>query len=109
MGTRGHAGAFLGSNTQRVVRHAKTPVIAVHEAPGNVENIVFPVGSDVLDEGLVMQVKRLQELFKSTFHLVHINTPMLLRPDYIVLKSWNRLRHDLTSIITNCLFARILT
>jgi nucleotide-binding universal stress UspA family protein len=97
MGTRGNAGAFFGSNTQRVVRHATVPVIGVHTAPAKIEQIVFPIGSDVIDDALVAEVKKLQELFDATLHLLHINTPMLLRPDHLVLKDLQQLAksHDL--------------
>lgn len=80
MGTRGAGAlkeAFIGSNTQRVVRMADRPVLTLHQTPpSKIANIAVLV--DPLDAGLV---KDLPKLFvplagiKAKYHLLFVNTP----------------------------------
>ena len=89
MGTQGASGLrelVIGSNTEKIVRNAAAPVIAVKKYPGqgSIKNIVFP---NTLDpEGqkdLVTRVKELQSFFNATIHLVWINTPVNFYPDIV--------------------------
>jgi len=80
MGTKGASGFkefLIGSNTEKVVRTAECPVIAVRDKTEihAVKNIVFAtLGADV-PEDLMLHLKQLQDTFGATLHLVRINTP----------------------------------
>lgn len=80
MGTKGASGLkefFLGSNTEKVIRVAKCPVIVVHEKvdASKIKNIVFATLEKGFSEDLIMHIKQLQDLFKATLHIVRVNTP----------------------------------
>lgn len=80
MGTHGASGwkeYFFGSNTERVVRFSKVPVIAVRKAPevSSIKNIVFPTSLDFDQLGLLAEIKSLQQFFGATLHVLYINTP----------------------------------
>ncbi len=82
MGTKGVSGLkefLVGSNTEKVVRWSKVPVIAVKKSikVSAIKNIVFPntlEDSKVQDE-FTMKVKELQNFFKAKLHIVYVNTP----------------------------------
>lgn len=75
-----------GSNTEKVIRFSKCPVLTVHDDPGAevIKDIVYAtsLADHELNFGYV--VKRVQELFGATVHLVHVNTPANFKPDRIV-------------------------
>src|SRR5690349_10207378 len=80
MGTKGATGLkeyFVGSNTEKIVRGSKAPVIAVPKASkiGSIKNIVFPNSLREENEELTLRVKALQDFFKAKLHIVFINTP----------------------------------
>jgi nucleotide-binding universal stress UspA family protein len=85
MGSVGSSGLdeiVVGSNTQRVVRHAQAPVFVVK---GNVEtlnikNIVL--ASDFGDDATkgVELLKKFQSIFGATLHLVSVITPNSFEP-----------------------------
>jgi nucleotide-binding universal stress UspA family protein len=90
MGTHGASGIrelVLGSNTEKIVRNASVPVIAVkkHPRPGSIKDIVF--ANDLNDtgnlKGLVSEIKELQAFFKATLHVVKVNTPVSFTQDTI--------------------------
>ncbi len=95
MGTNEHSRAeqvLLGSNTQKVVRFAKCPVLTVHQKPSanDFKNIVYATSMS-LDEGsFAAVVKNAQELYGATIHLVRINTPMNFKPDIDSMKAMKR-------------------
>jgi nucleotide-binding universal stress UspA family protein len=80
MGSKGSAGLeelLIGSNTEKVVRHAICPVITVKQ-PVNVasiKKIIF--ASDFSEETkmVIRHIKSLQELLGAELSLVKINTP----------------------------------
>lgn len=81
MGTKGASGIheiLIGSNTEKIVRTSKAPVLVVRK-PLNVtgvKRIVFPTNIDFTRmEELMRKVKSLQNFFSATLHLVWINTP----------------------------------
>ncbi len=89
MGTTGQTKAesmLIGTNTERVVRHAKCPVLTVHEKPttSNFKNIVYATAMAKDEEVFSRIVKRAQTLYNSTLHLVRINTPGDFQKDHIV-------------------------
>ena len=80
MGTKGIGGldeVLIGSNTEKVVRYAKCPVITVKQKVSldEIKNIVF--ASNLLDEQskLIEKLKVIQEITNATLHLVKVNTP----------------------------------
>lgn len=80
MGTTGSSGIeefLIGSNTEKVVRLAKCPVLTVKERidPEKIRNIVF--ASDFVERqpNVSAELKKLQVLFNARLHLVKINTP----------------------------------
>jgi nucleotide-binding universal stress UspA family protein len=80
MGTSGSSGleeVFIGSNTEKVVRFATIPVIAIRKAPffSSVRNIVFPNTMELNQTELMLRIKKLQKFFNATLHLLVINTP----------------------------------
>lgn len=79
MGTKGISGieeVLIGSNAEKVVRHATCPVIAVKNLTTlpELKHIVFPNSMEEGQEDLVMHVKNLQAVLKATLHLVWIDT-----------------------------------
>ncbi len=89
MGTSGRSkteSMLIGTNTERVVRHAKCPVLTVHEKPAssNFKNIVYATAMAKDEEVFSRIVKRAQTLYNSTLHLVRVNTPGDFQQDHIV-------------------------
>jgi len=89
MGTRGHSKLeemVIGTNTERVVRHAKCPVLSIHKKPSKVDfkNIVYATAMHKDEEVFSRMIKRTQQLYNSTIHLVRINTPGDFQRDYVV-------------------------
>jgi nucleotide-binding universal stress UspA family protein len=89
MGTRGHSKfeeMVIGTNTERVVRHAKCPVLSVHKKPAKIDfkNIVYATAMHKDEEVFSRIVKRTQQLYNSTVHLVRINTPGDFQRDFVV-------------------------
>ena len=68
---------FVGSNTEKVVRHAKCPVITVKNRVqlDQIKNIVFASGFTEKESHVSVELKKIQEVFDATLHLVRINTP----------------------------------
>ena len=80
MGTKGQTkleAMIIGTNTQKVVRHARCPVFTVHKKPTSTsyKNIVYATTMSKDEEVFSRIVKRTQQLYNSTIHLVRINTP----------------------------------
>jgi nucleotide-binding universal stress UspA family protein len=89
MGTRGHSKLeemVIGSNTERVVRQMKCPVLTVHNKPSslNFKNIVYATVMSKDEEVFSRIVKRTQQIYNSTVHLVRINTPGDFQRDKVV-------------------------
>ena len=80
MGSTGASGLveiFLGSNTERVIRHSECPVITV-KGPAKIEdmkNIVF--ASDLSDEQnwVAYKAKDVQEMLGLNMHILKVRTP----------------------------------
>jgi nucleotide-binding universal stress UspA family protein len=80
MGTTGHSKLeemIIGSNTEKVIRHAACPVLTVHGKPGKTEfkNIVYATSLSDDEAEFAAVVKNAQEMYNSTIHVVRINTP----------------------------------
>lgn len=80
MGTTGASGVqefLIGSNTEKVVRLAKCPVLTVKEKVDvdTIRDIVFASDFEEPQQNVVSELKKLQELFNAKLHLVKVNTP----------------------------------
>jgi nucleotide-binding universal stress UspA family protein len=89
MGTRGHTKLeemVIGSNTERVVRQMRCPVLTVHNKPDKLDfkNIVYATAMSKDEEVFSKIVKRTQQIYNSTVHLVRINTPGDFQRDKVV-------------------------
>ena len=89
MGTSGKSKLeemIIGSNTERVVRHSKCPVLSVHKKPAKVDfkNIVYATAMHKDEEVFIKIIKRTQQLYDSTIHMVRVNTPGDFQRDYVV-------------------------
>lgn len=92
MGTSGRSKfeeTLVGSNTEKVVRFARCPVLTVHEKPTGKEfsNIVYATCLNENERAFSAVVKNAQEMYGATVHLVRINTPMNFQPDHVVKKT----------------------
>lgn len=91
MGTAGHTKLeemIIGSNTEKVVRHSNCPVLTVHKKPlrPDFKNIVYATAMSKEEEIFSRVVRKTQELYDSTVHLVRINTPGNFQRDTVVKK-----------------------
>lgn len=91
MGTAGHTKLeemIIGSNTEKVVRHSNCPVLTVHKKPlrPDFKNIVYATAMSKEEEIFSRVVRKTQELYDSTVHLVRINTPGNFQRDAVVKK-----------------------
>lgn len=80
MGSKGASGfeeVLIGSNTEKVVRHAKCPVLTVKTKINikDVKDIVFATNFKEEDSHVAEELKKLQHVFNAKLHLVRVNTP----------------------------------
>ncbi|SFT55946.1 Nucleotide-binding universal stress protein, UspA family [Algoriphagus locisalis] len=80
MGSKGSSGLeeiLIGSNTEKVVRNAKCPVLTVKAAtdPTKFKKIVFASDFRESQDELANRIKALQKWFDADLYLVIINTP----------------------------------
>ncbi len=92
MGTSGRTALeemVIGSNTEKVVRHAACPVLTIHNKPAtkNFKDIVYATSMNKDEEIFSRFVKKAQEMYDSTIHLVRINTPSNFQRDVVVRKA----------------------
>ena len=100
MGTRGHTKLeemVIGTNTEKVVRHSHCPVLTVHKKPATTEfkNIVYATAMSKDEEVFSRIVKRAQQLYNGTIHLVRINTPGDFQRDRVVKDYMNKFAKSL--------------
>lgn len=91
MGTAGRTKVqemIIGTNTEKVVRHAKCPVLTVHKKPSTTDfkNIVYATSMSKDEELFSRIVRSTQQLYDSTIHLVRVNTPGNFQRDVVVKK-----------------------
>jgi nucleotide-binding universal stress UspA family protein len=92
MGTAGQTKleeSIIGSNTEKVVRHSDCPVLTVHRKPGNTDfkNIVYATSLSKDEEVFSRVIRKTQQIYDSTVHLVRINTPGNFQRDAVVKKA----------------------
>jgi nucleotide-binding universal stress UspA family protein len=88
MGSSGHTKMeemLIGTNTERVIRYSKCPVLTVQKKPARTDfkSIVYATGVSQQEEVFSKIVKRTQQLYNSTVHLVRINTPADFQKDHL--------------------------
>lgn len=91
MGTAGRTKLeemIIGTNTEKVVRHAKCPVLTVHRKPVTTEfrNIVYATSMSKDEEVFSRIIRTTQQMYDATVHLVRINTPGNFQRDTVVKK-----------------------
>ena len=91
MGTKGATGleeVLIGSNTERVVRHAKCPVITIKKKRDytKIHNIAFASNFEGDQTHVVEELFKLQNIFKAKLHLVKINTPNNFESNRTIMK-----------------------
>ncbi len=89
MGTAGKTGKsnmLIGSNTEKVIRSSRCPVLTVTSKPAttNFKNIVYATSMSKGEELFARIVKQTQAIYNSTIHIVRVNTPGDFQRDYIV-------------------------
>lgn len=89
MGTEGRtklAEMIIGSNTEKVIRSAKSPVLTVNKRPSstNFKNVVYATAMSKDEEVFSRIIKKTQQMYDSTIHLVRINTPGDFQRDSVV-------------------------
>jgi nucleotide-binding universal stress UspA family protein len=80
MGSKGASGleeVLIGSNTEKVVRHAKCPVITIKQKRDfdKIHKIALASNFEGDQSHVVEELQKLQYIFNAEFHLVKINTP----------------------------------
>lgn len=104
MGTHGSSGLkefFVGSNTEKVVRFSKAPVLAVRKyiPVSSIKNIVYPTSLQVGQAEFIKRLKALQKFFKAKLHVLYLNTPFNFVRDNEVQKFVKQ--HELTNCTIN--------
>ncbi|MEM7109342.1 MAG: universal stress protein, partial [Bacteroidota bacterium] len=84
-GTNNFAEALVGSNAEKVVRHANCPVITIRQPieQVNFDKIVFATGLDDKDNTCITVVRDFQMIFDAKIYVVRINTPNNFQADHI--------------------------
>jgi nucleotide-binding universal stress UspA family protein len=80
MGSKGASGleeVLIGSNTEKVVRHAKCPVITIKQKRDftKIHKIALASNFEGDQSYVVEELQKLQNIFNAEFYLVRINTP----------------------------------
>ena len=91
MGTEGRSKIeemIIGSNTEKVIRQAKCPVLTVHQKPVTTDfkNIVYATAMAKDEKVFSGIIRCTQELYDSTVHLLRINTPGNFQRDVVIRK-----------------------
>ncbi len=80
MGSKGCSGfeeVLIGSNTEKIVRHSRCPVLTVKSKVNlaDIQNIAFATNFHKEDDHVAEELKKLQDIFQAKLHLVRVNTP----------------------------------
>lgn len=108
MGTKGTTGleeVLIGSNTERVVRHAKCPVITIKKKRDytKIHNIAFASNFEGDQAHVVEELFKLQSIFEAKLHLVKINTPNNFESNRTILKGMKAFveQHNISNYSVN--------
>ena len=76
-GTSGFGEIFVGSNTEKVVRHSDIPVLVIkNEAPEfSIKIFVFATDGEAEESHTLTKAIKFSELLGAQLHLVYVNTP----------------------------------
>ncbi|MCK7589997.1 universal stress protein [Subsaxibacter sp. CAU 1640] len=76
-GTSGFSEIFVGSNTEKVVRHSEIPVLVIKSKPDNMDYKKVVYASDFSEEAVKPYIKasKLLESFGSEMQLLYVNVP----------------------------------
>lgn len=79
---------IIGTNTEKVVRHAKCPVLTVQKKPATTDfkDIVYATSMSKEEEVFSRIVRNAQQIYGSTIHLVRVNTPGNFQRDAVAKK-----------------------
>lgn len=99
MGTNGLTGIgeiLIGSTTEKTVRFAKCPVIAVQEnySYSGVKKILLPTDLHDLNQNMVDKLKDLQSTFDATIEMLWVHTPH-------VIENEDRIRKNMQEAVKN--------
>jgi nucleotide-binding universal stress UspA family protein len=86
MGTLGSSGLdelFIGSNTEKVVRFSKCPVLAIPDEAkyAHVNDIVYATNLEANELQVLAALKTIQKMIDAHIHLLWVNTPHVLSRD----------------------------
>lgn len=97
MGSKGHSAIdelILGSNTEKIIKTSKTPVLVIKKDVNDFKhkNLVFAsdFNSNQKDNDALKKLIKLSEIFKSTFHLLKVNTPSIFENTQISKQKMER-------------------
>lgn len=82
---------LIGSNTEKVIRFSKCPVLTVNKMPSNTEfkNVVYATSMSEDENGFSDVLRNTQQMYDATVHIVRINTPDNFHSDTSVKKLMN--------------------
>jgi len=83
---------LIGSNTEKIVRLAKCPVLTVNKKPlrNDFKNIAYATAMEPDERVFARIVMRSQKMYDSTVHLVRINTPGDFQRDHIAKENMQK-------------------
>jgi nucleotide-binding universal stress UspA family protein len=86
MGTNGASGLkelFVGSNTEKIIRNARVPVVAVPLGSNTdtISDIIFPVDPADDPSNYLKELRFIQNLFHAKLQLLWVNTPNIFKSD----------------------------
>ena len=104
-GTDGDTEELVGSNTEKTVRNSSVPVIAIRRKvdADSIKNIAFATSLHEGHQDLINNLKKLQECFGATLHIVRVNTPNSFSTDREVRKLMDKYVavHELSNYTEN--------
>jgi len=99
MGTKGCSGLkefFIGSNTEKVVRYSKCPVISIPEPVNfaDINEIVF--ATDLIDDDgkVIESIKTFQKIFDARISLLWVNTIHIIQNEEEIKNNLEKLARD---------------
>lgn len=90
MGSKGISGVeevLIGSNTEKVVRHAKCPVLTVKSQVNlkDIRDIVFATSFREQELHVADEMIKLQRVFNARLHLLRVNTPTDFETNRVIM------------------------